>query len=763
MSQHTTPIGSVGHLVGAAFETAGHYLQSALLDILSGGLGQSLGVLILVISAAGALLTMLVFGGYRLWKWFIFGPAIFFALVAVRTPSTGAQWTFGLREYSFEPVKEATEGLSTGNPVIPQLTLDNPARVSAFFSVWARLSSQLTRILVAIVEGFGKNSDLTFLARGDRYLQLFHPKAADDDLKFFINLTAVNKCGDYFIRLKEYYNPAQNIVRRQDLEKALQAEGSRTVITSADYTSLFNWMTRHQILDEVRGMVDLNKPGLSCQDLWKIGITAFQRQSALFIDKIADANRPAELPKAEVVAELEKKFNQYIVYPPNNSVTLNGDQQLLAVINEVAARMFVNELSAVRPSLAQADLGEQNAGALGDIERSKEDFSRQLRIIHTTDAWEEKGDYLMAVLALPYVQGFILYFLAMTFPFFCLSVLIPGRINGIVLWMGLWLWAKLWDFGFAVVMLFDRFLYYLLPHGQPLTEEVARDPARALKALLEVDPTYSVYTYYHILATALAAVPIVTGFVVKRTGGDLMQIVSGQLTTFSGRIGESLVSYARNQTSESFLHQYTANADQALKSSLSAAYANPQVQGLMNEKATAIAATQYWGVAGLSVPQAYSSVGISRAENALNATVGVNGQAAIYNTLIGEPARVLDKYAQVSYFSSHSLFGNGPTFPHGDVLSKIQAYNTFPGMEALGGGLLSYQIDYEINRLGVVNSREASAAVLGSRVLNVLNSDAKLTAEDYGQRPDKSFAEQYQENVKTELESYQQRSERRRW
>lgn len=759
MAQDTSTIGSVGHLVGAAFETTGHYLQSALLDTFSLGFGAKFGVLIFVASAIAAFLTVIIFGGYRLWGWFIFGPTIFFSLVAIRTPSSGANWSFGSREYSFAPVQEATNGIKTENPVVPQFTIDNPASVSFFFALWNKVTSLITRTLTFLVDSFSKNSDLTFISKGERYLQLFHPKVSDPSLKFFINMTAVNKCGDYFIRMKEYYTPGVGTVRRQDLEQTMKLEGAAPKLSSDDYQSLFQWMADLHITSDV--MADIGqKTTLSCDDLWKIGIVAFQRHSALYIDQIADANRPPELSKADVIKDIEKKFNQYITYPPNASATLNGDQQLLTVINEVAARMFVNELATIRPSLIQAEYGAPTAGILGDLERGPGETSSMLRQIMTTDSWEEKGDYLMATLSLPYIQGFVLYFLAMSFPFFCLSVLIPGRFHGILLWMGLWLWAKLWDFGFAVVMLLDRILYTLLPHGMPISDDVVKDPARTLKALLEVDPSYSVYTYYHILATALAAVPIVTGFIVKKAGGDLMDIVSQSLTTFSGRIGYSLASHARSAASQENFEQYVRNTDHALQRAIGGMSSDPKIRAAMDEKSTMIAATKYWGMAGLTVPQAYTSAGAARADGVLSALVNLQGQQAVYNADTSAINRSIDARSQLNYYNSHS--NSELMYAPGQVIGMVQAYNSFPGMEGVGGGMVNFSIDEKVNQLKAIDPGLPSI-ILGKKVLDVSNGTIPASADDYGGEKERSFGEAYKARVEAEQAAYTERTKERRW
>jgi hypothetical protein len=63
---------------------------------------------------------------------------------------------------------------------------------------------------------------------------------------------------------------------------------------------------------------------------------------------------------------------------------------------------------------------------------------------------------------LPYVQGVLLYLLAIAYPFVCLFILIPGWHKIIFTWMTFWAWVKLWDVGFAIVVVLERSVWTML-------------------------------------------------------------------------------------------------------------------------------------------------------------------------------------------------------------------------------------------------------------------------------------------------------------
>lgn len=65
-------------------------------------------------------------------------------------------------------------------------------------------------------------------------------------------------------------------------------------------------------------------------------------------------------------------------------------------------------------------------------------------------------------LMIPYFQGLLLYILALAYPFACILVVIPGMHKMIFTWMSFWAWVKLWDVGFAVVMVLERTVWGML-------------------------------------------------------------------------------------------------------------------------------------------------------------------------------------------------------------------------------------------------------------------------------------------------------------
>jgi hypothetical protein len=114
---------------------------------------------------------------------------------------------------------------------------------------------------------------------------------------------------------------------------------------------------------------------------------------------------------------------------------------------------------------------------------------------------------------LPYMQGFLLYVLSVTYPFFCVMLLMPGQAGSFLTWLTLWAWVKSWDVGFAFVMVADEILWELMPQTAFIDAEKAQDyvnPVNILQTVFEGDISYNASTYWLLLAGMIGAVPIVT-------------------------------------------------------------------------------------------------------------------------------------------------------------------------------------------------------------------------------------------------------------
>ncbi|MFN8391021.1 MAG: hypothetical protein U0136_12090 [Bdellovibrionota bacterium] len=130
-------------------------------------------------------------------------------------------------------------------------------------------------------------------------------------------------------------------------------------------------------------------------------------------------------------------------------------------------------------------------------------------------------------LHLPYWQGVLEYLICIAYPFVALVVLLPGRAPSFLSIPMAWLWVKSWDIGFAVVMLFERVLWNILPSlnlSQQATQRGLQNNELfdALSEADKFDHTWNLHMYYVCLAMATMSIPVVTGMATLRARRSIL-------------------------------------------------------------------------------------------------------------------------------------------------------------------------------------------------------------------------------------------------
>jgi hypothetical protein len=530
-------VSSVGSLVAASMETAGHYTQSQLLDVFAGPFGMHLGALLYLIAIIISLVSLASGGSYRFGIWLLIGPPLFFFLVNVRTPSDGVQWRFGARDHDQSEVLRGVRGLTGQN--------GSSGNISLFFSTWDKLVSGVVQGFVELLHLTDKGSDLDFLNKTETYMRLFGKDVQDPRVKGFVGLALSNRCADFIALKKKVSNPQTPQNQKDAAQRLLDNHGGNNWVLSVDEKEepwLGEWL--HSVYGD-----NIAKQ-YTCQQVWDLAVKIFRSIATNYIDELVRLDKPLGLDPQLAREKLAWKFetqsgNGFVVKDVASSGVNAEDAALTMAINELTARLLFRTLSEVNPELVALAVDEhpQIAGEGG--REMDEGTARSIRELHSTEDYQYKGELIVSALTLPYIQGCVLYFLAVTFPFFAICLIIPGRHHGFLLWMGLWLWAKLWDFGFGVVMMIDNMLYALMPHGPPITQADLGDPGRAFKNLLEVDPAYSVATYYNLVAVCMLSIPIITGLLVHKGGHEVIQTVGATFRDFPNKYGTSMAAYKR--------------------------------------------------------------------------------------------------------------------------------------------------------------------------------------------------------------------------
>lgn len=140
----------------------------------------------------------------------------------------------------------------------------------------------------------------------------------------------------------------------------------------------------------------------------------------------------------------------------NNSNWLDSGEVLTAeeyqqfLMNLILIHLFRNEMEMVKKPL--------NIRYASSTEHQDYVEVFQAR----TGAKAKYGEIYSYAMMVPYIQGILLYFLAIAYPFACMMIVFPGWHKIFITWCTFWIWAKLWDVGFAFVLMIERSLWAML-------------------------------------------------------------------------------------------------------------------------------------------------------------------------------------------------------------------------------------------------------------------------------------------------------------
>ena len=669
----TDPVGSVGSVLAATLATAGHSLQSAVLDFFEDGFASSMGALAFILAAIVAMLTIALGGHYKFGLWFLVGPWVFYWLLLPRIASGGVRWQVGGQAYDQQIVLSAAKG------VTPQSAADKAngylrpgnevGKVSWFFVWWDDFTSDVVNMLVSLLRLEVKRVDLRFINRTQRFQTLMSANVTDRKLAAYIGTVMQGECGQFFGVMKDLYSAngrlnSSDEVRNEFLRSVVQAENIWGKVpaespvmmefleaqllypisdpqTAKEEDKVFSLGKRPigyiaknaKPLSKEEGQVYLRqKQFFSCPEVWLMGVAALRDQAANLVTAVIAESTSPDLDEKSRAIFIKQAYTDLYDRVKNSCIKhyerlckegsfearqkceqekkdwerkanddqlrefadgvgkgwmncLDENQQQLAFFNEIGVRMLFNHLQRSAPSYTVTT---------NELNVPKPWYARTDQTAHDIKEaaagfeYEGKGIYLSAILAMPYIQGLGLYFLALAYPFACLLLVIPGRYHTFLQWMAIYFWLKTWDVGFAILKLVDGLLYNLLPQGPPITPSMARDPFETLKTVLEVDPAYSVNTYFNIMATLIGSIPLITGLLIKNGGGGIANALRQGFHNFSGRIGFAMLQYQVAARNMDLVEQIMKNERQAFLRARWESMKDPEVFiPLMGEKAMA--------------------------------------------------------------------------------------------------------------------------------------------------------------------------------
>jgi hypothetical protein len=538
-------------LVAAAMETAGIKLQADMLEMMNGDQGQMLAGFFMLFAVAGGVMIFALGGAYKWGKYLIMSPAMFFFLTQATSTSDVVEWQFANRVHPQEEVQKALREVAgiEGN--------GGGFKTSLFFNTWNSIITDIVQQLIAVLDLTKSDSDLNFLNKVERYMNgWFDSNIKDENLKKFVQLALVNECADYYVLQKDYADSHISFPLKVKLGLRLN-ELAKKVVFSIKKPSE---RTQNELMD---WLVEKGaKEGTyTCPQLWKTAVDLFNKDQKALDEIYKQINiNPQKGEKSETRQDWYQTLLSGSINIASGLLTqAEAPTPLQRAVDEYIARSLFREILNRNRYTAYMSM-EGHSGSIQPGKRTGEygegeviaNTNASIQQFNQTEKYQYKGDFVNGALAMPHFQGVLLLLLAASYPFFALCIILPSRSRAMFTWMGLWVWAKSWDFGFAVVMMIDNVLYGMFPRGPGLEPGEIQNAGIAWIKILEVDPTYSANTYYTLIATCLYAVPVVTGFLCVKGGNELLSTVTPSWQSYATTVSGSAANYMRSLQAQTY-------------------------------------------------------------------------------------------------------------------------------------------------------------------------------------------------------------------
>lgn len=507
--------------IGAAYATEGYYLQS---DIIFQILNTDFGLfapMLYIIAAFGGLIGLATGSPPRTYMWFFMGPAIYSWLIDNTHPVSGVNWMIANRPQLQTQVWKLSEaGLNNVNhaayddfTVYSTRQPNHPAEVSTVFLWFDELVSSTAQSLTewtGIHHQGGRGGADTNLAdrsgsqaEGKHYLlsnlkwglveNITDARLHNVDVRDAFVTFMASECGDRFGEVLDQASviSAQNTRGENlttDMSIFVKQSGGTPNYQLATTNLGYQYVPTPQSLLRMingsqsgAGSVGTQADGsflrflsgafggasnptlnesISCQQYLALLTQAFRWEAGHIYHQLV-SNVPQGLGPGDIVYNLFYGWDIKIGRTTSNGGS--GTPSAGQTLTEEEYSYFLNDLILVHLYRNEMAMAPQAVDARFASSTKAENFAKAYA--RTTGNRAKYAEVYTWALMIPHVQGILLFLLAAGYPVACLLVVIPGMHKSILTWAKFWLWVKMWDVGFAIVMVLERSVWAMLGNG----------------------------------------------------------------------------------------------------------------------------------------------------------------------------------------------------------------------------------------------------------------------------------------------------------
>lgn len=597
---------SSGTMIAAAMETVGYHSQADILKNLSKMI-ETGGALIFLCVAFSAILTVSMLGQYRSALWLLVGPPIFFfvsgievaGMTAVQSDATPPEWRFG----PFRDTENVKDKFLEDK--------GETAKVSMVFHQYNMLISEISQKIISVFTKGDIEKQMIFMARQRTLEDLFGAELKDDAgvfaLASYFMVVCTNEIAAARTMAVLHQQVESGIRTKAEVEAKPAYIGAKKLYCSR-FDKHYKPVTKGPWLNFIYTLPEAASAQLSinqkehldtgrtnheratCKQIWDWVLLGTQIAATSVVEKGTLTNFDPYAFRATNTKTWRKTLKEVVESaerPPSSEVMndpcpgeagasldlVNADVAVKKYIEMVSGIMLKKILNTPPNQLMFNRIAGDHSGIIAQERNAqvinKSPGSHRNRLERQLASQYGEGvryNAYVLIHLLPYLQGFLLYILALLYPFFALMIIIPGQVGQFFTWMALWAWAKSWDVGWAIIMVVDEIAWELMPkHGyfDPQNQNAFNSPVNLLEGAFQGDPGFSIGMYWTLLASMVTAVPIISAHALlgtKRAIASRLIAGQGSLSSWAGNIGDS----AHDKVASRQLGEYSKMESQAM-------------------------------------------------------------------------------------------------------------------------------------------------------------------------------------------------------
>ena len=558
--------GGIGHAVAAYLQTKGMIDQATILSQFGPHMEwiAALGWLFAIGMALGS---AAVFGSYRNSLYFLLGPPLFYYMVTTTVTTDGVQLRVGddivpgsKKEQNemltwIGAISSAEEGSTAGQGDINGDAIDGvkdgSVEVSFFFGIFDTVVTELTQKVVSVMLNANNRDHLRFVARERVRTWVLQAVPRDGAFSKLVSQYHFGECAEtttvYLSKDAAMKTVGREKRKQADIDEAVRrikddqwvkpkvniSKDVRIYLLAAEQASQAEGVAFHSVPFKSPEHDKL----VSCEDVWfwvRDTVFSFSKK-ALTLDnlKASFKDDSSGIKWDEVYDDVKK----WLAGSQNGEATEATDAD---AVKALSAFVYKNSITNANHA------GLQNLAQNRAVFNAKE-FETIWTSVFNAEAHGGFMQLRYFASSIPYIQGMLLYLLAVAFPFFAIFLVVPEKATAFLTWCSLWIWVKSWDVGFAGVHVARDVLWHLTRgwiNNFDQRDVSWSDPSDVMTLAFNNDAALTENTYWLMISGLTLAVPVVSAHLcmgatelydMARKGIDEMPKTFGRFETMGAR------------------------------------------------------------------------------------------------------------------------------------------------------------------------------------------------------------------------------------